>query len=207
MHTHTYTRTHIHTHTLTHTHTRIHTHIHKHMSKGNGFWNNFEIFLKILGPRPNTILPRTQMRFGPGPNVIHVLTQVRLWAVMQLGHGPKVTLHETQMLFGSGPLYGWALGDQELKRSNWRWARGPVHVTVNSKWTVFLKNGSKDFLAFLHEGSVQYWPESYTAVCPKKYRFINYSWKQVLAIFGQFLEIGVPATLDIAYSDRYHWAL
>ena len=131
----THIHTHTHTHTYADTHTRIHTHIHKHMSKGNGFWNNFEIFLKILGPRPNTILPRTQMRFGPGPNVIHVLTQVRLWAVMQLGHGPKVTLHETQMLFGSGPLYGWALGDQELKRCNWRWARGPVHVTVlNVSW-------------------------------------------------------------------------
>ena len=25
--------------------------------------------------------------------------------------------------------------------------------------------------------------------------------------FGQFLEIGVPAALDIAYSDSYHWAL
>ena len=90
---------------------------------------------------------------------------------------------------------------------DWRWASRFTTLQLVSWLPVFLKNGSKDFLAFLHEGSVRYWPESYTAVCPKKYRFINYSWKQVLAIFGQFLEIGVPATLDIAYSDRYHWAL
>ena len=50
-----------------------------------------------------------------------------------------------------------------------------VIIVVGSWSAVFFKNGSKDFIAFLHEGSVQYWPESYTAVCPKKFRVINYS--------------------------------
>ena len=43
------------------------------------------------------------------------------------------------------------------------------------------------------------------AVSPKKFWLINYSWKQVLAIFGHFIKFGWFVVIDIAYLDRLSW--
>ena len=64
----TYTHSYTHTHTLTHTHkhTNINTWV-RVMAGQTSIFFDFENLSRISGPCPNTILPRTQMRFGSAP--------------------------------------------------------------------------------------------------------------------------------------------
>ena len=70
----------------------------------------------------------------------------------------------------------------EARYSSQRQLRSGLVLSVGL-WTVFLENQPKDFAETWHEASARWGEETYVAVCPKKFSFINYSWKRVLAIF------------------------